>query len=78
MPYRTPISDYQFLLDHVVGFDQVAATDKFADASGDVVNAILTEAGKMCEEVMAPLQRPGDLDRRDEHLRGLPRCVGGR
>ncbi|WP_209598678.1 acyl-CoA dehydrogenase [Ruegeria sp. HKCCSP351] len=62
MPYRTPISDYQFLLDHVVGFDQVAATDKFADASGDVVNAILTEAGKMCEEVMAPLQRPGDLE----------------
>ncbi|MCX8955005.1 acyl-CoA dehydrogenase family protein, partial [Ruegeria sp. NA] len=62
MPYRTPISDYQFLLDQVVGFDQVAATDKFADASGDVVNAILTEAGKMCEEVMAPLQRPGDLE----------------
>ena len=62
MPYRAPISDYEFLLSNVVGFDQVAATDKFSEASADVVSAILSEAGKMCEEVMAPLQRPGDLE----------------
>ncbi|NOE27616.1 acyl-CoA dehydrogenase [Ruegeria sp. HKCCD6157] len=62
MPYRAPISDYQFLLDHVVGFDQVAATETFADASADVVTAILTEAAKMSEEVLAPLQRAGDLE----------------
>ncbi len=62
MPYRAPISDYEFLFKDVVGFDQVAATDRFAEASSDVVSAILTEAGKMCEEIMAPLQRPGDLE----------------
>ncbi|WP_420585226.1 acyl-CoA dehydrogenase [Ruegeria sp.] len=62
MPYRAPISDYELLFRHVVGFDQIAATEKFAEASEDVVSAILTEAGKMCEEVMAPLQRPGDLE----------------
>ncbi|WP_171206077.1 acyl-CoA dehydrogenase [Ruegeria sp. HKCCA0235A] len=62
MPYRAPISDYQFLLHHVVGFDQVAATETFADASADVVTAILTEAAKMSEEVLAPLQRAGDLE----------------
>ncbi|MEX0277962.1 MAG: acyl-CoA dehydrogenase [Ruegeria sp.] len=62
MPYRAPISDYQFLLDKVVGFDQIAATEMFAEASADVVGAILSEAGKMCEEVLAPLQRPGDLE----------------
>ncbi|NOC46280.1 acyl-CoA dehydrogenase [Ruegeria sp. HKCCD7559] len=62
MPYRAPISDYQFLLDHVVGFDQVAATEIFEDASADVVTAILTEAAKMSEEVLAPLQRAGDLE----------------
>ncbi|MDK3072251.1 acyl-CoA dehydrogenase [Sedimentitalea sp. JM2-8] len=61
MPYRAPVSDYQFLLDHVVGFDQVAATDRFSEASPDMVGAILTEAGKLCEEVLAPLQRNGDL-----------------
>ncbi|SDX15611.1 hypothetical protein SAMN05444358_103189 [Ruegeria halocynthiae] len=62
MPYRAPISDYEFLFRNVIGFDQIAATETFSEASEDVVSAILTEAGKMCEEVMAPLQRPGDLE----------------
>ncbi|WP_171234981.1 acyl-CoA dehydrogenase [Ruegeria sp. HKCCA6837] len=80
MPYRAPISDYQFLLDHVVGFDQVAATKTFADASADVVSAILSEAGRMCEEVLAPLQRAGDLEpARLENgvLRSSPGYAGG-
>ncbi|WP_299080609.1 acyl-CoA dehydrogenase [uncultured Ruegeria sp.] len=62
MPYRAPISDYEFLLSKVVGFDQIASTEKYEDASPDVVSAILSEAGKMCEEILAPLQRPGDLE----------------
>ncbi len=61
MPYRAPVSDYEFLFDKVVGFQQVVATERFSDATPDVVGAILTEAGKMCEEVIAPLQRNGDL-----------------
>ncbi len=61
MPYRAPVSEYQFLFDHVVGLSRVTETDRFAEATPDVVSAILTEAGKMCEEVMAPLQRNGDL-----------------
>lgn len=61
MPYRAPVADFQFLLDHIVGFDAVPATEKFADATGDTVSAILTEAGKLADEVIAPLQRPGDL-----------------
>ncbi len=62
MPYRAPISDYEFLFRNAVGFDQIAATEKFSEASEDVVSAILTEAGKLCEDIMAPLQRPGDLE----------------
>ncbi len=62
MPYRAPISDYEFLFRNVIGFDQIAATEKFSEASDDVVSAILTEAGRMCQEIMAPLQRPGDLE----------------
>ncbi|MHA6263350.1 acyl-CoA dehydrogenase [Arenibacterium sp. CAU 1754] len=61
MTYRAPVPDYEFMLRHIVGFDRVAETERFAEASSDVVSAILTEAGKMCEEVMAPLQRNGDL-----------------
>ncbi len=61
MPYRAPVSEFRFLFDHVVGFDQVAATDRFAEATPETVEAVLNEAGKLCEEVLAPLQRPGDL-----------------
>ncbi|MEO0389514.1 MAG: acyl-CoA dehydrogenase [Pseudomonadota bacterium] len=61
MPYRAPVDDFTFLFDHVVGLAQVRATDRFAEASEDVTAAILQEAGKMCEEVIAPVQRAGDL-----------------
>ena len=60
MPYRAPVSDFQFLMDHVTGFDAVTATDRFADATQEVTQAILTEAGRLCEEVIAPLNRAGD------------------
>lgn len=60
MPYRAPVSDYHFLLEHVVGFNQVTATDRFTDATPDMTQAILTEAAKISEEVIAPLNRAGD------------------
>ena len=46
MPYRAPVEDYQFIFDHVVGYEQVMATRRFGDASKDVAGAILTEAVK--------------------------------
>jgi len=60
MPYRAPVSEFRFLLDHVVGFADVAATERFAEATPDTVEAILTEAGKLCENTLAPLQKVGD------------------
>ena len=76
MPYRAPLAEYKFLFDHVVGFDQVAGTTNFADATPDTVEAILTEAGKLSETVLAPLQRPGDLHpARLEN--GVVRCSPG-
>ncbi len=62
MSYRAPVGEYGFLFDHVVGLDQVLATDLFSEASRDVTDQILTECGKLCENVLAPLQRPGDLN----------------
>ncbi|WP_288938332.1 acyl-CoA dehydrogenase [uncultured Roseovarius sp.] len=61
MPYRAPVEDYQFIFDHVVGLAQVTATDRFSETTPDLTSAILTEAGRMCEEVLHPLQRNGDL-----------------
>jgi alkylation response protein AidB-like acyl-CoA dehydrogenase len=61
MPYKAPVDDFAFLFDHVVDFEKLRATERFAEASADVTQAILTEAGKLCDEVLAPLQRSGDL-----------------
>ncbi|MFM7443855.1 MAG: acyl-CoA dehydrogenase [Tabrizicola sp.] len=61
MPYRAPVKDIRFILDHVVGFADVAATSRFAGATTDLTDAILTEAGKLCTDVLAPLNRTGDL-----------------
>jgi alkylation response protein AidB-like acyl-CoA dehydrogenase len=61
MPYRAPVPDFLFCLDHVVGFDRVTATERFAEATPETVAALLTEAGRICEEVLAPLNRAGDL-----------------
>ncbi|AUC54034.1 acyl-CoA dehydrogenase [Sagittula sp. P11] len=62
MTYRAPLGDFSRILKHVVGYERVSATERFADASLETVEAVLSEAAKMCEEVMAPLQRNGDLD----------------
>ncbi|WP_227267619.1 acyl-CoA dehydrogenase [Roseobacter weihaiensis] len=61
MPYHAPVDDFSFLIEHVVGVEQLRQTDRFADASRDLTRAILTEAGKLCDEVLAPLHRIGDL-----------------
>ena len=60
MPYRAPLADFRFLLDRVLGFQDVAATTRFADATPDTVTAILTEAARLCETTLAPLNRLGD------------------
>jgi acyl-CoA dehydrogenase len=60
MPYRAPLHDITFLLANVVGYDQVQATPRFAEATAEVTQAILSEAARLCEEVIAPLQRVGD------------------
>jgi alkylation response protein AidB-like acyl-CoA dehydrogenase len=60
MPYRAPLTELRFVLDHVAGFAQVAATPRFAEASPETVAAVLGEAGRLSEETLTPLNRVGD------------------
>ena len=60
MPYRAPVRDLRFILDHVVDFAQVTATPRFAEAGGEMAAAVLTEAGRIATDVLAPLNRAGD------------------
>jgi acyl-CoA dehydrogenase len=58
--YKAPVDDVLFLLNDVFHIERYANLAGFAEASGDVIAAILGETGKFCEEVLAPLNRSGD------------------
>src|ERR1700721_2379728 len=67
--YKAPVDDVLFLLNDVFHIERYANLPGFADASPDVVEAILGEAGKFCEDVLTPLNRTGDTQgcqRRDD------------
>ncbi|MGB0968952.1 MAG: acyl-CoA dehydrogenase family protein, partial [Halocynthiibacter sp.] len=61
MPFRAPADEFRFICKHIVPYGDVTTTEMFAHADEDVSDAILTEAAKVCDEVLAPLQRNGDL-----------------
>jgi len=58
--YKAPVEDALFLLNDVFHIERFANLPGFADASPDVVKAILGEVGRFCENVLAPINRVGD------------------
>src|SRR5882757_5314801 len=60
--YKAPIDDVKFLLNDVFHIERYANLPGFSDASSDVVDAILGEAAKLCEQVLTPLNRVGDKE----------------
>ena len=54
------LSDIRAALDTQGGLDHVMALPGHEDLSGDLVDAILEEAGKFATEVLEPLNQPGD------------------
>lgn len=60
MPFTAPVTEQRFILDHVVRLDELAATARFAAASGDVIDAVLEGIGQFAAGEWAPLSRAGD------------------
>lgn len=57
--YVPPTADYRFLLEKVLGFDQIMA-ELGRDIDVELVVAVLEEAGRLCADRLHPLNREGD------------------
>ncbi len=60
MTYRTPVKDIRFALDNVADFGALEKTGAFEDLSDDLVEAILEEMGRFCDEIIAPMNVDSD------------------
>jgi hypothetical protein len=60
--YKAPVEEAVFLLEDVLGFSSYSQLPGFAEVSGDLLAQILDEAGRLCEEVLHPLNAVGDRE----------------
>ena len=60
--YKAPVDDVMFLLSDVFHIDRYNNLPGFAEATPDLIDAVLGEAAKFCEDVLTPLNRVGDKE----------------
>ena len=60
MTYKAPVKDMEFVLNELCGLEEVLSLPGNEDTTPDLVGAVLEEAAKVAEEVLAPLNRQGD------------------
>lgn len=60
--YKAPLRDLRFLLHDFIELDKYSNLPGFADATPDIVNAILEEGGKIAEEILQPINLSGDQE----------------
>lgn len=59
--YKAPVREMTFLMNEVLDLDRYSNLPGFSDASADIREAVLGEAAKFAEGVIAPLNRVSDM-----------------
>ena len=58
--YKAPLRDMRFVLNEVLDVGTISSLPKFGEVTPDLVDAVLEEAAKICEQVLFPINRSGD------------------
>ncbi len=58
--YTPPLDDIKFVLNDVLGAEKLSELPSYGDFSPDLCEQILEEGGKICAEVLFPLNQSGD------------------
>jgi len=58
--YFAPLQDMQFVIDEIAGLQSIAQLPGFEEATPELVEAVLEQAGILANEVFSPLNQPGD------------------
>ena len=69
MAYQSPVADILFSLNHVAGLADEIRAGVFGELDADTVATVLEEAGRFATDIIAPLNRVGDVEG--------ARCVDG-
>jgi alkylation response protein AidB-like acyl-CoA dehydrogenase len=74
--YHAPLKDISFVLDELIGAAALRSCSSYADYSPEVAAAVLAEAARFAETVLAPLNQPGDVEGAHWHEDGVKTPAG--
>ncbi len=60
--YKAPMDDIKFVLHDVIGVEKLSEYGDYEEATRDLVDAVLEEGARLCEEVLQPLNLSGDQE----------------
>lgn len=60
--YKAPLENMRFVLNDVLNASQLSELPGYEEATPDLMNSILEEGAKVCEEVFFPLNQSGDAE----------------
>ena len=75
--YTAPVRDARFVVNEVLDLASYSGVRGFESATPDIIDTVLNEGGKFCEQVLAPLNRSGDEEGCTRHPDGTvttPAC----
>jgi 3-(methylthio)propanoyl-CoA dehydrogenase len=59
--YRAPVRELRFVLEELLDAQSLAASPELADYSNELAQSVLEEAARFAENVLEPLNQPGDV-----------------